>query len=88
MNRKQYVFSILKENFRRSLSPTKEDRPFLLAFNCGIGLFALVAFIFLFTGRPLFAWLMYATMGMTGGVGIAALIWRFKDIAQQIKGDP
>ena len=87
MNRKQYVFFLIKQGYLRSFSPTKGDRRFLIGFYCCIGLYALVASAFLLTSRPLYAWLMYATMGLGSGVGIAGLIWRFKDIARQLKED-
>ncbi|HVB22093.1 MAG TPA: hypothetical protein VNG51_09135 [Ktedonobacteraceae bacterium] len=85
MNKTQYVFSVIKKSYRRSLSPTKGDKRFLLVLYCFAGLYALLAFTFLFTSRILFAWLMYAAIGLGCAVGIAGLIWRFRDVARQVK---
>ncbi len=85
MTKTQYIFSIIKEIYRRSLLPTKGDKRFIRVFACCVVLYALVAFAFLFTGNILVAWLMYATMSLIGVVEIVALFWRFRDIARHLK---
>ena len=87
LNKKQFVFQIIKQHFHRSVAPTKGDKRFLTVLYCCVGLWALMAFTFVFTASDLFAWLMYAAMGLIGVVEIALIVWRFRDIARQLKED-
>jgi len=81
------MLSVVKQVLRRSVAPTKGDKRFLTVLFCCVGLYAMMAFTFLITASDLFAWLMYATMGLIVVAEVALIVWRIRDVARQLKED-